>query len=89
MPVPKRRKKLDLTAWQQQNPLRLWRLKQPPEGWNRSLFARQINVSHTAVGSWEKGERLPSLDAFAKIEKLTGIKSAEWMAWIEKKPMEK
>jgi ribosome-binding protein aMBF1 (putative translation factor) len=78
-----------LTAWQEQNPLRLWRLNQPPEGWKRSVLARQIEVSHTAVGNWERGERLPVIDAFAKIEKLTGITSAEWMEWFERKPKTK
>ena len=75
-----------LAEWQDQNPLRLWRLKQPPEGWKLSVLARQIGRSHTAVGSWERGERLPMLDGFAKIEELTGITSKQWMAWFKKKP---
>jgi transcriptional regulator with XRE-family HTH domain len=75
-----------LTAWNEQNPLRQWRLRQPPEGWNRSVLARQLGVSHTAVGAWETGKRLPLVDAFAKIEKLTGITSVQWMEWYDRKP---
>ena len=58
-----------LTSWQAANPLRCWRESQPPEGWTRSLLARQLEVSHTAVASWENGVKLPMVDAFAKIEK--------------------
>jgi transcriptional regulator with XRE-family HTH domain len=77
-----------LTAWQERNPLRQWRLLQPPEGWNRSVLARQLEVSHTAVASWENGNRLPMADALAKIEKLTGITATKWMDWYEQKPKE-
>jgi ribosome-binding protein aMBF1 (putative translation factor) len=75
-----------LTAWQEENPLRRWRLKQPPEGWKRSVLARQLEVSHTAVAAWESGKRLPVVDTFAKIEELTGISAKEWMAWYNRKP---
>jgi ribosome-binding protein aMBF1 (putative translation factor) len=75
-----------LIAWQELNPLRQWRERQPPEGWNRSVLARQLEVSHTAVASWENGRRLPMIDAFAKIEKLTGITSVQWMEWHARKP---
>jgi ribosome-binding protein aMBF1 (putative translation factor) len=78
--------KAALVAWQEQNPLRLWRLQQSPEGWKRSVMARQLNVSHTAVASWEDGKSLPMADACARIEKLTGISSVNWMEWYEKKP---
>ncbi len=86
--MAKRRKAAgtSLTAWLEQNPLRQWREKQPPEGWNRSVLARQLGVSHTAVASWENGTRLPMVDAFAKIEKLTGITATQWMDWYAKKP---
>jgi ribosome-binding protein aMBF1 (putative translation factor) len=77
-----------LAAWQAANPLRAWRERQPPEGWNRSVLARQLGVSHTAVASWEKGDRLPVIDTFAKIEKLTGITTVQWMAWYDRKPAE-
>ncbi len=77
-----------LTAWLEENPLRQWRLKQPPEGWNRSVLARQLGVSHTAVGSWETGKRLPMVDAIAKIESLTGITATQWMDWFNRKPEE-
>jgi ribosome-binding protein aMBF1 (putative translation factor) len=62
-----------LKAWQDENPLKRWRLAQPPEGWNRSVLARKLGVAHTAVGSWESGTRLPVVDTFAKIEALTSI----------------
>jgi ribosome-binding protein aMBF1 (putative translation factor) len=75
-----------LTAWEDENPLRLWRQRQPPEGWTRSLLARQLGVSHTAVGSWETGKRLPVVDAFAKVEALTGISATQWMEWYNSKP---
>jgi ribosome-binding protein aMBF1 (putative translation factor) len=75
-----------LTAWHEENPLRMWRLRQPPEGWSRSLLARQLKVSHTAVGSWETGKRLPMVDAVAKIEKLTGITATQWMEWYDCRP---
>lgn len=75
-----------VTAWLEENPLRQWRMKQPPEGWNRSVLARQLGVSHTAVGTWETGKRLPLIDAFAKIEELTGISAKEWMAWYNRRP---
>jgi ribosome-binding protein aMBF1 (putative translation factor) len=78
--------KATVATWQEQNPLRLWRLKQKPEGWKQSVMARQLKVSHTAVGSWESGKSLPMADACAKIEKLTGITSVQWMDWYEKKP---
>ncbi len=86
--MAKRRKarKEGLSAWQEKNPLRLWRLKQPPEGWNRSVLARQLEVSHTSVEAWEKGKRLPVVNAFAKIEKLTGINSQQWMDWFDSRP---
>lgn len=89
--MAKRRKASEdaLTAWQEQNPLRQWRARQPPEGWNRSVLARQLDVSHTAVALWENGSRLPMIDAFAKIEKLTGITSVLWMDWHDLKPEEK
>lgn len=77
-----------LRRWQESNPLRQWRENQPPEGWSRSLLARQIEVSHTAVASWENGKRLPMADALAKIEQLTGINATKWMAWYKKKPAE-
>ena len=79
-------KKDALSPWQERNPLRLWRLKQPPEGWKRSVLARQLEASHTSVEGWEKGKRLPVLDAFAKIEALTGITSRQWMDWFNSKP---
>ena len=78
-------KKDALSSWQEKNPLRLWRLKQQPEGWNRSLLARQLDSSHTSVEAWEKGTRLPRVDAFAKIEKLTEITSQQWMDWFNSK----
>ena len=53
---------------------------------SRSLLARQLKVSHTAVGSWETGKRLPMVDAVAKIEALTGISATQWMAWYDKRP---
>ena len=74
-----------LSAHEERNPLRLWRLKQPPEGWRRSVLARQLGVSHTSVEGWEKGKRLPVVDAFAKIEKLTGITTQQWMDWYNEK----
>jgi transcriptional regulator with XRE-family HTH domain len=77
-----------ITAWQDENPLKRWRIAQPPEGWNRSVLARQLGVSHTAVGSWETGRRLPVVDAFAKIESLTGITATQWMAWFKRRPKE-
>lgn len=77
-----------LSAWQESNPLRQWREAQPPEGWSRSVLARQLKVSHTAVGSWEDGKKLPMVDAFAKIEKLTGITATKWMEWHGKKRQE-
>jgi transcriptional regulator with XRE-family HTH domain len=52
------------------------------------VLARQLEVSHTAVASWENGTRLPMVDAFAKIEKLTGISATQWMDWYNKKPDE-
>jgi len=75
-----------LAAWQRQNPLLVWRLTQGPEGWNRSVLARQLGVSPTAVASWEKGERRPVVDALAKIQKLTKITAVQWMEWLERKP---
>ena len=76
-----------ITAWLEENPLRRWRIKQPPEGWNRSVLARQLGVSHTAVASWETGKRLPVIDAFAKIEALTCISAKDWMEWYNQKPL--
>jgi len=88
--VAKRRKPDadELAVWQAENPLRRWREAQPPEGWTRSLLARQLDVSHTAVATWENGTRLPVVDAFAKIEKLTGISATQWMEWHTRKPLE-
>jgi transcriptional regulator with XRE-family HTH domain len=87
--VASRRKSPDaLAKWQRSNPLRSWREKQPPEGWTRSLLARQLEVSHTAVAMWEDGTRLPLVDAVAKIEVLTGISASEWMRWYDRKPQE-
>lgn len=60
-------------------------MNQPPEGWNRSVLARQLGVSHTSVEAWEKRKRLPVVDAFAKIEKLTGITTQQWMDWFNSK----
>jgi DNA-binding XRE family transcriptional regulator len=77
-----------LKAWQDENPLKRWRLAQPPEGWNRSVMARKLGVSHTAVGSWESGKRLPVVDTFSKIEALTSITTVQWMEWYEHKPKE-
>jgi transcriptional regulator with XRE-family HTH domain len=74
-----------LLPHEERNPLRQWRLMQPPEGWNRSVLARQLGVSHTSVEGWEKGTRLPVVDAFAKIEKLTGITTQKWMEWFSEK----
>lgn len=79
--LPKRQKEA-LSPLEKSNPLRLWRIKQPPEGWKRSVLARQLGVSHTSVEGWEKGKRLPVVDAFAKIEKLTGITTQQWMDWF-------
>lgn len=86
--MAKRRKSDEaaVTEWQAQNPLREWRECQPPEGWTRSVLARQLEVSHTAVASWENGKRLPMVDAIAKIEKLTGISASAWMEWYDRKP---
>jgi ribosome-binding protein aMBF1 (putative translation factor) len=78
-----------MTAWLEENPLRQWRMRQPPEGWKRSVLARQLGVSHTAVGSWEAGKRLPLIDAFAKIEELTRITTKAWMDWYNRKPQER
>ena len=89
--MAKRRTKSNtwLSAWHEENPLLQWRRKQEPEGWNRSVVARKLAFTPAAVGTWEKGERLPGIKAFAKLEKLTGITSAQWMAWYDKKPKEK
>jgi transcriptional regulator with XRE-family HTH domain len=84
----RKNEKNGLTAWQEENPLLRWRNRQPPEGWNRSVLARQLGVSHTAVASWEQGKRLPLVDAFAKIEALTGITTREWMAWYHRRPQD-
>jgi ribosome-binding protein aMBF1 (putative translation factor) len=86
--VAKRRKTdgAAVATWQAENPLRLWRERQPPEGWTRAVLARQLEVSHTAVASWEDGKRLPMVDAIAKIEKLTGISASAWMEWYNRKP---
>jgi ribosome-binding protein aMBF1 (putative translation factor) len=83
--VGSRRKqaKSKLSSWGERNPLRVWRLNQAPEGWKRSVLARQLGVSHTSVAAWEEGRRLPLVDAFAKIEKLTGIRTQQWMDWYE------
>lgn len=87
--VANRRKPVEaMREWQAANPLRCWREAQPPEGWSRSLLARQLEVSHTSIASWENGTKLPMVDAFAKIEKLTGISATQWMAWHDKKPTE-
>ena len=75
-----------ITTWQEENPLRKWRLAQPPEGWKCAVLARKLDVSHTAVGSWESGKRLPVVDSFAKIEALTGITTIQWMEWFRQKP---
>lgn len=88
MPKRKRSVEADLHNWQLENPLRRWRDERPPEGWSRSMLARQLEVSHTAVASWENGTRLPMVDTFAKIEALTGIRTAQWMGWFNKKPKE-
>jgi hypothetical protein len=53
------------------------------------MLARQLAVSHTSVEAWEKGKRLPLVDAFAKIEKLTGITSLQWMDWFNRNPKRK
>jgi transcriptional regulator with XRE-family HTH domain len=81
----RRKRREKLSSWQERNPLRLWRRKQPPEGWNRSVLARQLGVSHTSVEAWEKGSRLPLVDAFAKIEALTHITTQQWMRWFNGK----
>lgn len=88
--VARRRKVAEdpVTSWQGENPLRRWREAQPPEGWTRSVLARQLEVSHTAVASWENGTRLPMVDAFAKIEQLASITATEWMNWYHQKPKE-
>ncbi len=77
-----------VTAWQDDNPLKRWRLAQPPEGWNQSVLARKLGVSHTAVGSWESGKRLPVVNTFSKIEALTHITTIQWMEWYARKPEE-
>src|SRR5687767_12542752 len=82
---PRRRVSRAVVDWQAANPLRRWRETQPPEGWSRSLLARQLEMSHTAVASWENGTKLPMVDAFAKIEKLTGISATQWMEWHNRK----
>jgi ribosome-binding protein aMBF1 (putative translation factor) len=64
-------------------------MKQLPEGWNRSVLARQLAVSHTSVEAWEKGTRLPLIDSFATIEKLTGITIQDWMRWYNSRPKDK
>lgn len=78
-----------LEKWQSENPLRRWREEQPPEGWSRALLARQLEVSHTAVGLWENGTRLPMADTIAKIEKLAGITATVWMEWYNRRPTAK
>jgi ribosome-binding protein aMBF1 (putative translation factor) len=75
-----------LAAWYGRNPLFRWRRKQEPEGWNRSVLARKIGASPAAVGTWEKGQRMPGVRMMAKIEQLTRITSTEWMAWYDDKP---
>jgi transcriptional regulator with XRE-family HTH domain len=75
--------------WLETNPLRRWRERQPPEGWSRSLLARQLDVSHTAVALWESGTRLPMADTLAKIERLAGISATQWMDWYERRPKAK
>lgn len=79
-------KRTPVAAWQSENPLLKWRQRQPPEGWNRSLLARQLGASHTAVASWESGGRAPNVKAFANIEKLTHITASQWMDWLKRKP---
>jgi len=86
--VAKRRSstKKSVLAWYEENPLFQWRVRQPPEGWNRSVVARKLGASPAAVGTWEKGQRTPGGRMMAKIEGLTGITSARWMAWFDRKP---
>jgi transcriptional regulator with XRE-family HTH domain len=87
--VAKTKTNAGLARWQRENPLRRWRERQPPEGWSRSLLARQLDVSHTAVALWENGTRLPMANTLAKIEMLTGISATQWMEWRNRCPRAK
>lgn len=60
-------------------------IKQARGGMTKSSFAEMLGVSHTAVGSWEKGDFLPDVRSLAKISEILDISIEELLARIEGK----
>ena len=48
-------------------------------GWSQEFVARQMDVSRTIIGKWEKGEVIPAADKAVKLARMFGVTVEELM----------
>lgn len=74
-----------VAAWQESNPLRLWR---QARGLSLRKAGPLIGVSFNSLENWEQGQYFPTLDSMGRIAAATGMHdiAARWLAWWAKHP---
>ena len=50
-------------------------------GLSQDQLAKQVGLTHTAIGLWEQGKRVPNLDAVIQLAKFFGV-SLDYIAGI-------
>lgn len=51
-------------------------------GLSQDKLAKEVGLTHTAIGLWEQGKRVPNLDAVAEIAKYFKV-SIDYLAGLE------
>lgn len=51
-------------------------------GLSQDRLAKCVGLTHTAIGLWEQGKRIPNLDAVAEIAKYFKV-STDYLAGLE------
>ena len=49
---------------------------------SQDALAREVGLTHTAIGLWEQGKRIPNLDAVISLAKYFGV-SIDYLAGLE------
>jgi transcriptional regulator with XRE-family HTH domain len=55
---------------------------------SKYAFAQEVGVSHTTIGAWESGKRLPDRDGLAKLAAISGMSLDDLQEMIDKAPLQ-